>query len=169
MTIVKEKNIELLLIAIPGATPSQMRRIVNLCEQTTISYRTLPSLSDITSGKRAITNIRKVTVEDLLCRDSVQFDHKKIVNFIKDKIILITGAGGSIGSQLCKKLAEVSPKSLILIELNEYNLFKIQSDLQNSFPHLTLHCYLVSVTDFEMINIILILFFMLRHINTYRY
>lgn len=150
--IVKEKNIELILIAIPRANSSQMRRIVSLCGETGIPYRTLPSINDIASGKTNITNIRQVTVEDLLGRDPIQFDHDKIAACIKNKKILVTGAGGSIGSELCRKIAAASPESIILIDSNEYNLFKIHSELDKQFPSLTLHCYLLSVTNHEMIN-----------------
>jgi FlaA1/EpsC-like NDP-sugar epimerase len=129
-----------------------MRRIVNLCEQTKIPYRTLPSLHDITTGKTSITHIRKVTVEDLLCRDQIQFDNEKIVNCINNKKILITGAGGSIGSELCRKISNMTPAAMILIELSEFNLFKIHNEISAHFPHLILHCYLVSITDSDMIN-----------------
>lgn len=151
-TIIKDKKVDLILIAIPGANSSQMRRIVKLCEETNVIYRTLPSLNDITSSKSNIANIRQVTVEDLLGRDPIQFDHCKIMNQVRNKTILITGAGGSIGSELCRKIATASPLLLILIESSEYNLFKIHSELKEHFPSLMVCFYLVSITDKEKIN-----------------
>ncbi|MES2218862.1 MAG: nucleoside-diphosphate sugar epimerase/dehydratase [Pseudomonadota bacterium] len=151
-SIVQMKNVELILIAIPRATTAQMRRIVNACEQTNVTYRTLPSLNDIASGKTNVSNIRNVSLEDLLCRETIQFDRAPLSACIYNKKILVTGAGGSIGSELCRKLAEITPASLILVEASEYNLFKIQAELHELFPALTVHSYLVSITHHDMIN-----------------
>jgi FlaA1/EpsC-like NDP-sugar epimerase len=150
--IVAAKNVELILIAIPRATTAQMRRIVNACEQTNVTYRTLPSINDIASGKTNVNNIRNVSLEDLLCRETIQFDRTPLSECIYHKKILVTGAGGSIGSELCRKLAEITPASLILVEASEYNLFKIQAELNELFPKLEVHSYLVSITHFDMIN-----------------
>jgi FlaA1/EpsC-like NDP-sugar epimerase len=152
VAIVQERNVELVLIAIPRASTSQMRRIVTLCEQTGIVYRTLPSLNDIASGKTNVETIRDVSLEDLLCRDSIEFDRERLSEFITGKKILVTGAGGSIGSELCRKIAKIRPDELILIEANEYNLFKIETELAELFPQLKLHCYLVSITYHAMMN-----------------
>ncbi len=97
-SIVKQKNIELVLIAIPTAGSLQMRRVVQICEDAKVEYRTLPNFNDIASGKASITNIRPVSVEDLLSRDPIQFNREMLEQSINSKIILITGAGGSIGS-----------------------------------------------------------------------
>jgi FlaA1/EpsC-like NDP-sugar epimerase len=150
--IVRQKEVEVILIAIPRANTVEMRRIVNLCEETNVTYRTLPSINDIASGKTSVNNIRHVSVEDLLSRDPIEFDREGLAEFIADKIILVTGAGGSIGSELCRKIAETKPSSIILIESGEYNLFKIQGELQQAFPHLKLHCYLVSISNEEIIH-----------------
>ena len=150
--IVQDKNIDLILIAIPRANTVQMRRIVNLCEQAKVPYRTLPSFNDIAAGKTNVTNIREVSVEDLLSRDPIEFDREGLGEFIAGKKILVTGAGGSIGSELCRKIAEIKPASIILIDSNEYNLFKIQTELEVTFPNLKLHFYLVSITNQDIIH-----------------
>jgi FlaA1/EpsC-like NDP-sugar epimerase len=150
--IVQLKNVELILIAIPRATTAQMRRIVNACEQTNVTYRTLPSINDIASGITNVNNIRNVSLEDLLCRETIQFDRTPLYECIAHKKILVTGAGGSIGSELCRKIAEISPRALILVEASEYNLFKIQAELHELFPTLEVHSYLVSITHYDMIN-----------------
>lgn len=150
--IVKKKNIELILIALPKANAAEMRRVVNICEKTQIPYRTLPSLNDIARGQANITHIRPVSVEDLLSRDPVQFDHGVLHEFIKNKKILITGAGGSIGSELCRKIADLQPAEVILIDHSEFNLFQIQTELTHKYPELTLLHYLVSITQDDAIN-----------------
>jgi FlaA1/EpsC-like NDP-sugar epimerase len=150
--IVEARNIDLILIAIPRANTVQMRRIVNLCEQSKVPYRTLPSFNDIAAGKTNITNIREVSVEDLLSRDPIEFDRERLRDYITNKKILVTGAGGSIGSELCRKIAEIKPAAIILIDSNEYNLFKIQTELQQFFPELKLHFYLVSITNQAIIH-----------------
>jgi FlaA1/EpsC-like NDP-sugar epimerase len=152
LKIVKQKQVEVILIAIPRANTLQMRRIVNLCEQSSVTFRTLPSINDIASGKTNLNTIRHVSVEDLLSRDPIQFDREKVAEFIANKKILVTGAGGSIGSELCRKIGETKPAELILVEASEYNLFKIQGELTRLFPTLAVHCYLVSITNEEIIH-----------------
>lgn len=152
LKIVKQKEVEVILIAIPRANTLQMRRIVNLCEQSSVTFRTLPSINDIASGKTNLNTIRHVSVEDLLSRDPIQFDREKVAEFIANKKILVTGAGGSIGSELCRKIGETKPAELILVEASEYNLFKIQGELTRLFPTLVVHCYLVSITNEEIIH-----------------
>jgi FlaA1/EpsC-like NDP-sugar epimerase len=150
--IVRQKAVEVILIAIPRANTLQMRRIVNLCEQTGVTYRTLPSINDIASGKTHMNNIRHVSLEDLLSRDPIQFDRERLAEFIAAKKILVTGAGGSIGSELCRKIAATKPAMIVLIDASEYNLFKIEAELHQLFPAIPLHCYLVSITNEDIIN-----------------
>lgn len=152
LTIVKQKGIELILIALPKATAAQMRRVVALCEKTQIPYRTLPSFSDIARGSAQITHMRPVLVEDLLSRDPIQFDKESLYALVEHKRILITGAGGSIGSELCRQIAELNPQAIILVEHSEYNLFQILSILKKEFPQLTIHHYLLSITNEAEIN-----------------
>lgn len=150
--IVKKKRVELVLIAMPTASTAQMRRVVGICEDAKVEYRTLPHLNDLASGKASITNMRHVSVEDLLSRDPIQFNREKLEQFINSKIILITGAGGSIGSELCRKIAENNPGQLILVEHSEFNLFQIHSELHNKFPHISIFPHLLSVTNEQAIN-----------------
>ena len=153
--VVSEKNIELILIAIPRASSAQMRRIVMICEEARISYRTLPSINDIASGKTDLSTIREVTVEDLLSRDPVHFDPLSFSTSICGETILVTGAGGSIGSELCRKIAACNPAALVLIDSSEYNLFKIQADLAQHFSNLRVYFYLVSITHESYIHSVL--------------
>jgi FlaA1/EpsC-like NDP-sugar epimerase len=142
-----EYNIELIFIATPSANSKQMRAIVDSCEQTKIPFRTLPSFIDIAEGKVDVNALREVRLEDLLGRDQVQLDWHKITTNIKNKKILITGGGGSIGSELCRQVANLNPAELIIIDNSEFNLYKIQLELELKYPELKLQIALVSVTD----------------------
>lgn len=151
-SIVANKAIELIIIAIPSAKATEMRRIVDICEHTGVSYRTLPSFNDVATGQMHLTNLREVSVEDLLSRDPIQFDPQKLFAVIGQKKIIVTGAGGSIGSELCRKLAACTPKTLVLIEHSEFNLFRIHSELIAQYPQLKIFPYLVSVTNEALIE-----------------
>lgn len=150
--LVQKYQVELILIAIPSATAAQMRKIVSLCEQTGISYRTLPTFNDIALGRAQLTNIREVSLEDLLSRDPIKFDWSALAQFVSGKKILITGGGGSIGSELCRQIGALNPEQLIIIEHSEFNLYQIQHELNNKLPHLNQFGYLVSITDREAVD-----------------
>lgn len=152
LAIVKKDAVELIIIAIPTAKTAEMRKIVRMCELSGVAYRTLPSFHDIAMGDVSLTNLREVSVEDLLCRDPVQFNPDKLLTIIGDKNILITGAGGSIGSELCRKIASCMPKRLILIEHSEFNLFQIHNELQQAYPTLEIRPHLVSITQEQIIE-----------------
>ena len=151
LQVLLEPNLEVIDSRHSQDKSVEMRRIVKLCELTLIPYRTLPSLSDLERGD-SLTTLREVSVEDLLSRDPIQFNPDKLQEVIGDKIILITGAGGSIGSQLSLKLAACQPQMLILIEHSEFNLFQIHNELQQKFPAQQLQLHLISITQAEMIN-----------------
>lgn len=150
--IVAAKAVELILLALPTANSAQMRSVVELCESCHVPYRTLPSLKDITTGKDNITNIRQVSVEDLLCREPISFNREALSREIGHRVVLVTGAGGSIGAELCRNIAECQPSSLILIEHSEFNLFNIHNELKRNYPQLDIHCYLVSITHRDLIH-----------------
>ncbi|MBP9722251.1 MAG: polysaccharide biosynthesis protein [Gammaproteobacteria bacterium] len=145
----KKYSIEFILIAIPTANSKTMRRIVTHCEQTHVPFRTLPNILDIASGKIDIKALREVKIDDLLGRDQVDLDWGMISDFIENKRILITGGGGSIGSELCRQVARLNPKQLLIIDNSEYNLYKIQMELNNSS---NISIFLACVTDHFIIN-----------------
>ncbi len=140
-------NIDLIFIAIPSATSAQMRRVVNICEETKIAFRTLPGLSDLASGRVDIELLRDISLEDLLGRDQVQIDRSTVGREFKNKVILVSGGGGSIGSELCWQIALLEPKQLIIVENCEFNLYTIEMRLRKRFPHLCFQSLLVDVTD----------------------
>ncbi len=145
-------NIDLILIAVPSATDKQMQRIVGLCERTGIEFRTLPAINDIVTGHVSLSDMRQVRIDDLLGRDPVQLDWRQIKYGLKDKVVLVTGAGGSIGSELCRQLVNVSPKNLVLFENSEFNLYQIEQELTRNSPQLNCVAILGDVCDQAAVN-----------------
>lgn len=150
--LVKRYDIKLIIIALPEVTGEKMRRIITLCEQANVPFRTLPALVDIAAGTISINQLREVSVEDLLGRLPVTLEWDKIRNELTNKIVLVTGGGGSIGSELCRQIAQLEPKQLIIIEANEFNLYNIDQELKQRFLKLDLYCYLADILDKIALN-----------------
>jgi len=145
--ISKTRNIEEIAIAMPSASPAQLRRVVQVCTGTKIRFRTVPSITDIASGKFTVSQIRDVDISDLLGREVVELDLDLIEAFIRGKIILVTGAGGSIGSEMCRQVCNFSPKLLLLVEQAENPLFYIERELHNRFPDIAMKAIICNITD----------------------
>ncbi len=145
--VCEERNIEEIAIAMPSASHQQLRRVIQVCEGTKIRFRTVPSITDIASGKFRVSQIRDVDINDLLGRETVQLDLDLIEAFAKDKTILVTGAGGSIGSEMCKQLCNFNPKLLLLIEQAENPLFYIERELRKQFPKVRIKALICNITD----------------------
>jgi len=150
--LVKELQIELILIAVPSASSSNMRRIVSFCERANVPFQTLPSLKELTEGRVSINALREVSLEDLLGREQINLAWEKICVYIMNKTVLVTGGGGSIGSELSTQLASLAPANLIIVDNCEYNIYSIEMKLRKKFPNLNLNCILCSVTDREGIK-----------------
>lgn len=144
---VRLHEIELILIAVTTASATQMRRIVDACEASGVPFRTLPRLDDLMSGQVTVKQLRDVRIEDLLGRQSVSLDWEAINREIRDKRILVTGGGGSIGSELCRQIARLRPAQLIIFEQSEFNLYTIEAELVREFPQLSLTAMLGDATD----------------------
>ena len=145
--VCEERNIEEIAIAMPSSSHQQLRRVIQVCEGTKIRFRTVPSITDIASGKFRVSQIRDVDINDLLGRETVQLDLDLIEAFAKDKTILVTGAGGSIGSEMCKQLCNFTPKLLLLIEQSENPLFYIERELRKQFPAVLIKALICNITD----------------------
>ncbi len=145
--LVQQHKIDLILIAIPSASSVQMRRIVNLCEKTKLPFRTLPGLGDLATGRVDIKLLRNVSLEDLLGRDQVELDWLTLAKDFHDKTILVSGGGGSIGSELCRQISRLNPKRLIILDNCEYNLYSIDMELQKKYPNLNVQSVLLDITD----------------------
>jgi FlaA1/EpsC-like NDP-sugar epimerase len=144
---VADTDVTLVLIAVPSATSSQMQRIVSACEQARIPFRTLPRMQDLVSGQVGIQVVRDVRIDDLLGREKVTLDWSGIAAGLAGRSVLVTGGGGSIGSELCRQLARLKPSKLIVFERSEFNLYKTDHDLRRLFPDLMLESVLGDVTD----------------------
>jgi FlaA1/EpsC-like NDP-sugar epimerase len=145
--LVAKHRIDVILIAIPSATDRQMRRIVEYCEQAEVPFLTLPSLKESLFYRSVGMGLREVSIEDLLGREPAQLDWHAIHTHLCHKTVMVTGAGGSIGSELCRQLASLPIERLILFELCEYNLFRIENDLRRNFPKLSIAPILGNITD----------------------
>ncbi|MHC4665441.1 MAG: polysaccharide biosynthesis protein [Planctomycetota bacterium] len=145
--VCRDRNIEEIAIAIPSATPHQLRRVIQVCEGAKIRFRTVPSITDIASGKFRVSQIRDVDINDLLSREVVELDLDLIEAFIRDKVVLVTGAGGSIGSEMCRQVCTLNPKLLLLVEQAENPLFYIERELRSQFPDITTEAIVCNITD----------------------
>ena len=145
--ICTDRNIEEIAIAMPSATHQQLRRVIQVCEGTKIRFRTVPAITDIASGKFRVSQIRDVDINDLLGRKAVQLDLHLIEAFAKDKTILVTGAGGSIGSEMCRQLCNFNPKLLLLVDQAENPLFYIERELHKQFPIVSIVTIICDITD----------------------
>ena len=145
--ICTDRNIEEIAIAMPSATHQQLRRVIQVCEGTKIRFRTVPAITDIASGKFRVSQIRDVNINDLLGRQAVQLDLHLIEAFAKDKTILVTGAGGSIGSEMCRQLCNFNPKLLLLVEQAENPLFYIERELHKRFPTVRIEAIICNIID----------------------
>lgn len=146
-TAVKRYEIDLVILAVPSAPAAFVRKVVGLCEAIEIKVRTLPALNDLVQGLVTFDHLREISLEDLLGRDPVKLDWPQIQANIQGSTVLVTGAGGSIGSELCRQIAALKPETLVLLDNSEYNLFIIERELQAKYPTVQLVAYLGSVTD----------------------
>ena len=133
--LIKKYQAECVLIAIPSARGYQIERIIDKCRQSKVSFKILPPMSEQLSGTASIKQFRKLRVDDFLNRNPVQLDLERIQEQIKDKVLLITGAGGSIGSELARQIATFEPRRLVLFERSESDLFRIGMELSSRFPN----------------------------------
>lgn len=146
-SIAHEVAADLLVIAIPTATKAQMQRIVGLCEQTGLPFRTVPRLADVIAGRAQFNELKEVAIEDLLGREEVELDWTAIRTGVSDRRVLVTGGGGSIGAELCRQLARLGVARLIVFEQSEYNLYRIEQELRGKHPELDLETVLGDASD----------------------
>ncbi len=151
---VKKYSIEEIIIAIPSATNIQRREIIEVCRDTECKLRILPSLLQLSNGEVSISQIRNVQIEDLLGRDSVKVDLSDIMDYVKGSTILVTGGGGSIGSELCRQIAANEPKTLIIFDIYENNAYDIQMELKRRYPALDLVALIGSVRDRDRLDMV---------------
>ncbi len=143
-----------ILIAIPSLRSDGTRRIISACEKTGKKFRIMPNLGELIGGKVTVNSIREVTIEDLLGRGEVKLEEERIHQTLHNKRILVTGAGGSIGSELVRQIARFHPKSVTLIDFSEYNLFQIDMEFKRRFPYIPTAVLLADIRDKNIVNLI---------------
>jgi len=127
--VVSQQRIDEVLIAIPSATPIQMRRLVAICKKTSVSFRTVPSMTELIAGRVILQQVREVSLADLLGRIPVDLDLESVREHIRDRVVMVTGAAGSIGSELCRQIRTYKPKLLVCLDQNETGIFHLQHQL----------------------------------------
>jgi FlaA1/EpsC-like NDP-sugar epimerase len=137
-TLVKELNIAQVVITIARITRGDIVRIIDICHKIPVKLRIIPGLYDILEGKVQVTRIRNVQIEDLLGREPVMLDEKQLGDFLAGKRVMVTGAGGSIGSELARQVARFSPSQLLLVDRAEFGLFNIDMEMRRSWPELSI-------------------------------
>jgi FlaA1/EpsC-like NDP-sugar epimerase len=146
-TIAEEKAIETILIAIPTIDEVDKKEILEICKETNCKIEIIPGMYEIINGKVSLSQIRQVDIEDLLGRKAVELDMDGIASYIHNKTILVTGGGGSIGSELCRQISKFEPKQLIILDIYENNAYDLQNELEYKYPKLDLKVLIGSVRD----------------------
>ena len=149
---VDKYRIEKIFLAIPSATAEQRRDILDICKETNCELKIMPGVYAFASGDVTAKSMKDVAVEDLLGRDPIKVNMDEIYQFIADKVIMVTGGGGSIGSELCRQIAQHNPKQLIVFDIYENNAHAIGLELKDKFPELNLEVLIGSVRDSRRIN-----------------
>lgn len=145
--IVKEREIHEIIIAMPSVSRSEISEIVNLSKATGVKLKIIPALSDLITGKVSVKKLRDVSVEDLLGREPIVEDMNSILGYVHNKTVLVTGAGGSIGSELCRQISPYSPDKLLILGHGENSIYTIEMELRKSFPELNIVTVIADVQD----------------------
>ena len=153
--ITQARKIDVIVIAVPAATNEQMQRIVSRCEEATIPLRTLPKIQDMMSGKVTLGELHEVSIEDLLGRDKVELDWQIISQGLTNKVVMVSGGGGSIGSELCAQISRLNPSVLVIFERNEFSLYNIQRLLLDTKSSLKVHAILGDLCDRSKVDHVL--------------
>lgn len=145
-------EIDEIIIAIPSAKKSEIKKIVEICRDTECEIQMVPGIYQLINGDVSVSQLRAVEIEDLLGRDPVEINNDEIKGYVSGKVVLVTGGGGSIGSELCRQLSGYSPKELIIVDIYENNAYDIQQELKAKYPKLKLTVLIASVRDRDKID-----------------
>jgi FlaA1/EpsC-like NDP-sugar epimerase len=147
ISLAKQYEIDRIIIAMPSANPQEISKIIKICKETKCKIQTLPGIYQLVGEEVLINKIRDVQIEDLLGREQIKVNLSEITSYLKDQVVLVTGGGGSIGSELCRQVANSSPKQLIIFDVYENNAYDIEQELKRKFPKLDLLVLIGSVRD----------------------
>ncbi|MBR4832347.1 MAG: polysaccharide biosynthesis protein [Butyrivibrio sp.] len=145
-------DIDQIIVAIPSASRREFKKILDICKNTNCKLRALPGMYQLVNGEVNVSRLRDVEVEDLLGRDPIAVDLDSIAGYVSGKTVMVTGGGGSIGSELCRQIAGHKPKRLIIVDIYENNAYDIQQELKNKYPELDLVVLIASVRNTLRIN-----------------
>lgn len=143
-----------IIIAIPSASPGELKELLDICKQTKCELKKLPGIYQFVNGDVSVSNLKNVDVNDLLGREPIKVDLTSILDYVAGKVIMVTGGGGSIGSELCRQIASHNPKQLVLVDIYENSTYDIQQELRNSFPRLNLVVLIASVRNTKRMDMI---------------
>jgi FlaA1/EpsC-like NDP-sugar epimerase len=149
--VVRGNGVQEILVAIPSAPPSLLKNILSMASKLKLPVKTLPGIWELIDGKVTISKIRDVKIEDLLERDVIDLDSEKIGEYLRGKKVLVTGAGGSIGAEICRQVARYGPQKLILLGRGENSIFNIELELKNTYPNLNICSYIADIKDRDRI------------------
>lgn len=148
----KQYAIEKIYVAIPSASAENKRNLLNICKETGCEMKSLPGLYQLADGEVTVSSMQRVEVEDLLGREPITVNMDEICQYITGKVILVTGGGGSIGSELCRQIAKHNPKQIIIFDVYENNAYEIEQELRKRYPELNLVVLIGSVRDSRRVN-----------------
>lgn len=154
--LVNKLGINFAIIALPSATAEEMAKIIEICRSAEIKFQTLPSISELATHDVTFKSLREVDVADLLGREQVKIDWQEVQKAITGKVILISGGGGSIGSEICRQVAKLKPKAMVVLERAEFNLYYLDQEIRATFPSLNFVTYLGSVADKLLVKHVLV-------------
>lgn len=150
--IVKQYKVSEIIIAMPSVDGSIVREVIKNCKETKCQLKTVPGIYELIDGKISLNQLRTIDVEDLLRRDPVQLDLERIATYLRGKRVLVTGAGGSIGSEICRQVAQIGPDSIILLGKGENSIYEIHRELTSKYPKLKIAPIIADVRDEKRIN-----------------
>lgn len=152
ISAVERYGITKIIIAMPSAPKSTIKEIVDLCQHTECKIRILPGMYQLVSGEVSVSQLREVEIGDLLGREQIKVNLNEILGYVQNKVVLVTGGGGSIGSEICRQLAGHGVKQLIIVDIYENNIYEIQQELKRKYPELDLVALIASVRNTHRIN-----------------
>ena len=151
-SVCKEEKIDEIIVAMPSTDRKQLAEVLNICKETKCRLKRVPGYYQILNGDVHLSDLKDVEVQDLLGRDQIEVNLSEIMGYVKDKVVMVTGGGGSIGSELCRQIAASNPKQLIIVDIYENNAYDIQLELKDKYPHLNLETLIASVRNTDKVN-----------------
>lgn len=149
---VQQYGIDEIIFAIPSASPQMKKEMLDICKESGCKLRSLPGMYQLVNGEVSVSKLREVEIEDLLGREPIQINTEEILGILSGKVVMVTGGGGSIGSELCRQIASHGPRQLIILDIYENNAYEIQQELIRKYPNLNLVVLIASVRNTNRIN-----------------